>query len=43
VPGGLCDQEVPPVRDLADGHQVKCHLADDILARMTPVIKVAAE
>ncbi|TCL09254.1 peptide/nickel transport system ATP-binding protein [Shimia isoporae] len=43
VPGGLCEQEVPPVRHLEDGHQVKCHLADDILARMTPVIKIAAE
>ncbi len=43
VPGGLCEQEVPPVRQLADGHQVKCHLADDILARMEPVIKIAAE
>ncbi|WP_299041488.1 ABC transporter ATP-binding protein [uncultured Tateyamaria sp.] len=43
VPGGLCEKEVPPVRHLADGHQVKCHLADDILARMEPVIKIAAE
>ena len=43
VPGGLCEQDVPPVRQLGGGHQVKCHLADDILARMTPVIKVAAE
>jgi len=43
VPGGLCEKEVPPVRHLAEGHQVKCHLADDILARMSPVIKVAAE
>ncbi len=43
VPGGLCEQEVPPVRILADGHQVKCHLAEDILARMEPVIKIAAE
>jgi peptide/nickel transport system ATP-binding protein len=43
VPGGLCEQEVPPMKKLADGHQIKCHLADDILARMTPVIKVAAE
>ncbi|MEO9575778.1 MAG: ABC transporter ATP-binding protein [Tateyamaria sp.] len=43
VPGGLCEQEVPPVRQLAEGHQVKCHLADDILARMEPVIKIAAE
>ncbi|KPA22734.1 Glutathione import ATP-binding protein GsiA [Shimia sp. SK013] len=43
VPGGLCEQEVPPVRMLEGDHQVKCHLADDILARMTPVIKIAAE
>ncbi|PSL17411.1 ABC transporter ATP-binding protein [Shimia abyssi] len=43
VPGGLCEKELPPVRHLAEGHQVKCHLADDILERMNPVIKVAAE
>ena len=43
VPGNLCETEVPPVRMLAEGHQVKCHLADDILARMEPVIKIAAE
>ncbi|EPX79040.1 dipeptide ABC transporter ATP-binding protein [Litoreibacter arenae] len=43
VPGNLCEKDVPPVRTLAEGHQVKCHLADDILARMEPVIKIAAE
>ncbi|MEL6608356.1 MAG: ABC transporter ATP-binding protein [Pseudomonadota bacterium] len=43
VPGGLCEKEVPPVRHLAEGHQVKCHLSDEILSRMEPVIKVAAE
>ncbi len=43
VPGGLCDTQMPPVRELADGHQVKCHLSDDILTKMEPVIKVAAE
>ena len=43
VPGGLCEREVPPVRQLGDGHQVKCHLSDEVLERMTPVIKVAAE
>ncbi|MDF1855795.1 ABC transporter ATP-binding protein [Pseudooceanicola sp.] len=42
VPGNLCDTEVPPMRDFA-GHQIKCHLADDDLAQMTPVIKIAAE
>jgi peptide/nickel transport system ATP-binding protein len=43
VPGGLCDKEVPPVRALADGHQIKCHLADEVLAEMRPVITIAAE
>ena len=43
VPGNLCETEVPPIRDLEDGHQLKCHLADDILARMEPVIALADE
>lgn len=43
VPNGLCDREVPPVRQLAEGHQIKCHLADDVLAKMEPVIKIAAQ
>ncbi|MDB5666591.1 ABC transporter ATP-binding protein [Cypionkella sp.] len=43
VPGGLCDVEMPPVKMLEGGHQVKCHLSDDVLATMEPVIKVAAE
>jgi len=43
VPGDLCETVVPPMRKLSGGHQVKCHLADDILASMEPVIKIAAE
>ncbi|SDO69991.1 peptide/nickel transport system ATP-binding protein [Lutimaribacter pacificus] len=43
VPGGLCEKEVPPQRTMAEGHQVKCHLSDEILRGMEPVIKVAAE
>ena len=43
VPGGLCETEVPSIRKLAGGHQIKCHLADDILAKMDAVIKIAAE
>ena len=43
VPGGQCDREVPPMKKLADGHQIKCHLSDEMLAKMRPVIKVAAE
>jgi peptide/nickel transport system ATP-binding protein len=43
VAGGLCEKEVPPVRMLEGGHQIKCHLPDDVLASMEPVIKIAAE
>ncbi|WGW02793.1 dipeptide ABC transporter ATP-binding protein [Tropicibacter oceani] len=43
VAGGLCEKEVPPVRMLAEGHQVKCHLSDADFASMEPVIKMAAE
>jgi len=43
VPDGLCDREVPPMRTLATGHEIKCHLSADVLDGMEPVIKVAAE
>ncbi len=43
VPGGLCDREVPPMRTLAPGHQIKCHLPEPVLNGMEPVIKIAAE
>ena len=43
VPGDLCETEVPPVKMLAAGHQVKCHLGDAELASMEPVITIAAE
>ena len=43
VPGNLCDTEMPPVRILEGQHQVKCHLSDEVLAQMEPVIKMAAE
>ncbi|GAB4363104.1 MAG: ABC transporter ATP-binding protein [Oricola sp.] len=42
VPGNLCEAEVPPARRMADGHFVKCHLADDIFAAMEPVISFEA-
>jgi len=38
VPGNRCEAELPPTRTLAGGHQIKCHLADDILDRMEPVV-----
>jgi len=43
VPDNLCENEIPPQRDIATGHQIKCHLSENKLAKMTPVIKLAAE
>lgn len=43
VPDGLCEKEVPPVRVRNGDHQIKCHLSDEKLAQMEPVIKIAAE
>ncbi len=43
VPGGLCDREMPPVQVLEGGHQIKCHLSNEVLARMEPVITIAAQ
>ncbi|WP_210528369.1 dipeptide ABC transporter ATP-binding protein [Rubellimicrobium arenae] len=42
VPGGLCERQVPPMRTLAPGHQIKCHLPEEELQRMQPVIRLAA-
>ncbi|HMO72085.1 MAG TPA: ABC transporter ATP-binding protein [Paracoccaceae bacterium] len=43
VAGGLCETEMPPVRDLAPGHHIKCHLPAEALNSMEPVIQIAAE
>ena len=43
VGGSLCEREVPPIRTMANGHQLKCHLDQSVLDEMTPVIKLAAE
>jgi peptide/nickel transport system ATP-binding protein len=41
VPGNLCETEVPPMRRLAEGHHFKCHLSEEVLATMEPVIRLA--
>ena len=43
VPNGLCEKEVPEQKTMADGHQIKCHLSQEELDGMEPVIKIAAE
>lgn len=39
VPGNLCDTEMPPIRQMASGHQIKCHLSDAEFAAMEPVFR----
>jgi peptide/nickel transport system ATP-binding protein len=34
----LCDTEVPPMRTLESGHEMKCHLPANVLDAMEPVI-----
>ena len=43
VPGDLCETTVPPQKTVASGHSLKCHLSDEELASMEPVIQIAAE
>ena len=38
VEGNLCETEVPPQRKLGNGHEIKCHLSEDVLDSMEPVI-----
>ncbi len=38
VPGTLCETDVPPMVELGNGHQVKCHLSSEVLDSMEPVI-----
>jgi len=43
VPGNKCETQVPPLRNLGNGHSSLCWLEDDELDAMEPVIKIAAE
>lgn len=36
--GAICEDEIPPERELADGHRMRCHLDQDELDAMEPVI-----
>ncbi|MER9262539.1 ABC transporter ATP-binding protein, partial [Mesorhizobium sp. M0619] len=40
VPRDICEREVPPIRKLPGGHDIKCHLPDAVFAVMEPVIKL---
>ena len=37
---GTCDTQVPPFKEMGDGHVIACHLPEDELRAMLPVIEV---
>ena len=43
VPGDKCETQVPPLKDLGDGHKSLCWLDDEQLATMEPVISFAKD
>jgi len=43
VPGDLCEREVPPMRDIGNGHILKCHLSGEVFSEMEPVIVLGAK
>jgi peptide/nickel transport system ATP-binding protein len=36
--GAICETELPPVKELSPGHKIMCHLPDEELRAMEPVI-----
>lgn len=43
VPEGRCEKELPPLKDLGDGHRSLCWLSDEVLSTMEPVIRFDKE
>ena len=39
--GKMCETEVPPIRKLDGGHQIKCHLDDSKISKMDPVFALS--
>ena len=42
VPGNRCETELPAMRVMAAGHQIKCHLSPAVFDGMEPVIKMVS-
>ncbi|MCP4417847.1 MAG: ABC transporter ATP-binding protein [Chloroflexi bacterium] len=39
--GKICEQEIPPWRELKNGHQIFCHISEETLHTFDPVISLA--
>jgi peptide/nickel transport system ATP-binding protein len=38
VDGKLCESTLPPMREVGEGHTIRCHLGEDVLSAMKPVM-----
>jgi len=43
VPDNQCETVLPSIRELSDGHAVKCHLSDEQFQQMEPVISFSRD
>ena len=41
--GAICETELPPTKDMGNGHMIMCHLSNDVLNAMEPVIATGKE
>jgi peptide/nickel transport system ATP-binding protein len=41
--GKICEEEVPPWREVSDGHRIFCHIPIEKLQTVAPVIHAQAE
>jgi peptide/nickel transport system ATP-binding protein len=41
--GEICETELPPVKELSPGHKIMCHLPDEELRAMEPVIALGGK
>jgi len=39
--GAICETEMPPVKDMGNGHKIACHLDAETFGKMEPVITLA--
>ena len=39
--GKICEQEIPPWRELGNGHKIFCHIPEETLRTFDPVISIA--
>lgn len=40
VEGDICEREVPPMKVLASGHSIKCHLSDEVFNSMEEIFTI---